>query len=106
MYVLVRGHGCAIQSGRLIVPPPEGGFNFFVDVMADGFHDLRVDHIALRVDGDLDNYIAHEVARKVGAINLRLGKNRKRDVDFMAADGTVNNRAERRAGFGIDSCFF
>ncbi len=106
MHVLVRGHGCAIQSGGLVVPPSEGSFNFLVDAGANRFHDLRVDHVALGVDGDLDHNIPYEIARKVGAIDLRLGIHRKRDVDFMAGDGAVNDYAERRAGFGIDAGFF
>ncbi len=106
MHVLVRGYGCAIQSGGLVVTPPERCFNFFVDVRADGFYDLRVDHVALRVDGDLDDDVSDKVAGKVGAIDLRFGINGKRDVNFMSGDGAVNNGAERRAGFGIDARFF
>ena len=58
MNVMVRSHGGAIQSRRLVVPAPQRGFNFFVDPMPDGLHDLGFDDIAFGVDRNLDHHIA------------------------------------------------
>ena len=92
MHIVVGGYGRAIQRGRLIMPAAEGGFDFFVDSMADSLHDFGFDYVALRIDGDLDDNVADEVARKLGAIDGRIGiDGREGDVHFMADDGSVDD---------------
>src|SRR5882724_6590300 len=59
--------GCdrhAVKSGWLIAPLAKSGDDFFVDPVADRLHDSRLDHVALRVDGDLYNDITLQVARQ------------------------------------------
>jgi hypothetical protein len=58
MDVVSGGYGSAVESRWLIVPAPKCGFDFFVDAMADRLHDFGFHHIALRVDRDLDHYVA------------------------------------------------
>jgi hypothetical protein len=97
--VVLRGDGRAIERGWLEAPLPEGGHNFFIDPVADGFEKPRFDHRTLGVDGDFDDDIAFETGRKFGAHHRRIGKHdRVGHSDIVATDGTVNHGAERGSG--------
>ncbi len=67
MNVVLRRNGDAIKRSRLIAPLAQRGDNLFVDSVADRLHNSRLDDVALRVDGDFDNYIALKVAREFRA---------------------------------------
>ena len=102
MYVVVRSDGHSVERGRLIVPTAKGGFDFFVDPVADRLHDFRLDHVSLGVDGDFDDYISLQVPGKFGAVHGRIWiYDWIRDVDFMPGNRSVNHRAQRRSGMGI-----
>lgn len=97
--VVLGGHGHAIERGRLEVPLPEGGHDFFIDPVADGCENPGFDHRALGVDGDFDDDISLETGRKFGAHHRRIGKHdRVGDMDLVAGDGAVNHGAERGSG--------
>jgi len=92
----------AIERGGLVPPLAQRGDDFFIDAMADGLHDSRLDNVALRVDSDLNNDITLQVARKFGT---RHGRIRKQDgegnMHFMAFYWAVNHRAKGRTSTAV-----
>jgi len=94
MYVVPGGYRRAIERGRLVVPAAEGGLDLFVDAVADRLHNFGFDNVPLRIDCHLDNHVAHQITRKLGAIHGRVWKHGWiRDVDFVAGDRSVNQGA-------------
>lgn len=97
--VVLGGYGYAVERGRLEAPLPEGGHDFFIDPVADGFEETGFDDRALGVDGDFDDDISFKTGRKFSAHHRRIGKHdRVGHMDLMAVDGTVNHGAERGSG--------
>ena len=102
MDVVPGGDWGAVEGGGLVVPAAEGGFDLFVDAVADGLHNFGLYYVALRVDGYFDDDIAHQIAWERGAIHGRVGKyGGIGDVDFVAGDGSIDHGAERRSGVGV-----
>ena len=105
--IVLRCHGRAIERGWLEAPQPEGGHDFLIDAVADGFENPGFDNCSPGVDGDFDDDISLETGRKFGAHHRRIGKHdRVSDTDIVAADGTVNHGAERRSGARVLSGSF
>ena len=105
--VMPRRHGRAIERGGLVVPAAQRGLDLFVDSVPDRLHNLGFDDAALGVDGHLDDDVAHQVPRKLGAVEGEIRKHHWiRDVNFVAGDRPVNHGAQRRPGVGIVlACF-
>src|ERR1700674_2894261 len=104
VYVVPGGDWCAVERGRLVVPAAQGGFDLFVDPVADRLHNFGFDDVALRVDRDFNDDVALQVPGKLGARYGRIWiHDWIRDVDFMAGDRSVNHcdSAQRRSGAGI-----
>ena len=94
VYIVPGGDGRAIEGGRLVVPPAQGGLDLFVDSVADRLHNPGLDDVALGVNRHLDDDVAHQVSRKLGAVHGRIGiHGRIRDVDFVAGNRAVNHGA-------------
>lgn len=107
VYILTRGDGSSVERGRPVVPATKSGFDLFVDAVTNGLQKLGFDHIALGVDGHLDDDISDYVARKCGAVDRWIGvDDRIRDVDFVAGDRAVNHGSERRPGLGVLAASF
>src|SRR6202162_4726447 len=104
VYVVPGGDWRAVERGGLVVPPPQGGLDFFVDPVADRLHNFGFDDVALGVDRDLNDDVALQVPGKLGSRYGRIWiHNRIGDVDFMAGDRSVNHSysAQRRSSAGI-----
>ena len=72
------------------------GDNLFVDPVANGLYNSRLDYVALRVDGDLYYDITLQIARQFRTRHGRIREyNRISNVNFMAFDRSVNHGAER-----------
>ena len=62
--VVLGSNRDTIERGGLVPPLAQRGDNFFIDAVADGLHDSRLDNVALRVDSDLDDDVTLQVARQ------------------------------------------
>jgi hypothetical protein len=58
MHVLLGDVGDAVGGGGAEVPGVEGGYDFVVDLGAEGLQDAGGGDVALGVDGDFDNDVA------------------------------------------------
>lgn len=100
--IVLRSDRSAIQRGRLKVPLAQSGFDLFVDAMTDRLHNFGFDDAALRVDGDFDDDVSDDVARKRIPVNGRIGINSGiSNVDFVSGHWTINHGSKRRTGMGI-----
>jgi len=102
MNIVPRRNRRSVQRCRLVVPAAKSSLDLFVDPMADRLDNFGFDDIALRIDGDFNDNIAHQVARKRGAVHGRVWVyGRIGNVNLMSSDRTVNHSAERRSGAGV-----
>src|SRR5271155_659951 len=102
VHIVPGGNWCAVERGWLIVPAAKRGLDLFVDAVADRLHNLRLDDVPLGIDRHLNDDIAYQVPRKLGAVHGRIGiHDRIRDMALMAGDRPVNHGAQRRSGVGV-----
>lgn len=86
------------------MPTAQGGFNFFVDAVADGLYNFCLDHIALGVDGDLNDHVTGQILWQFRAIDWRIGVyDWISDVHFMAGNRPIHYRTERRPGLRVQA---
>jgi hypothetical protein len=105
VHVVPRGHGRAIERGGLVMPTAESCFDLLVNAVADRLHDLGLNHVALSVNGDLDDDVASQLAGKLGAIDGRVGiNNRVGDVNLVSGNRAFKNRAQRGTGLRVRRC--
>src|ERR1700693_1049943 len=92
VYVVPGGDWRAVERGRLVVPAPQGGFDLFVDPVADRLHDFGFDDVAMGIDRDFDDDVTLQVPGKLGSRYGRIWiHDRIRHVDFMAGNRSVNH---------------
>lgn len=106
MHVVMRGDRRSIERGWFVMPVAKSGFNLFVDAVTNRLHDFCVDDIALCVDRNLNDYVAGEVARNLGAIDRIRKNDRVCNVHVVAKDWPVDKAAKRRACFGVKFASF
>ena len=102
MNVVPGGNGSAVESGWLVVPAAQRGFDLLVDAVADGLHDLGFNDGAIRINRHLNDDIPNQVVRQVGAVDGRIGiDGRIGYVDFISGDGAVDQGSKRRSGVRV-----
>lgn len=102
VHIVAGGYWRAIQRGGLVMPAAKSGFDLFIDAMTDCLHDLGFDHIALGIDRNFNNNVAHQISRKFGAIDRRIGVDGWiRDVDLMSGDRAIDQGSQRRSGMRV-----
>src|SRR5579859_5156147 len=102
VYIVVRSDRRSVKRRWLVMPAPKSRLDLLVDAMTDCLHNLGLDDVALRVDGDLDDDVTCEVSGQFSPVDRRIRiHNRIGNMDFMASNRSVNHRAQRRSSAGI-----